>query len=1032
MPRKVTIPFAFGRSDRADPKFAPFGTLRVAKNLRVRKDGRLGSRTGYQPLDMSDPSNDTMVAYDLHEFGTGRLLALGASKGEGFPVDIYEYRQVPSTRPWRPTASLSENRPALTPFTAPRQVCGIPQPAGGVNNVDVAAGGGYVCIVYIPPNGGAVSFVQIVRESDDQTIFARELTTEDWDTVRVCFSVDRFYFLGLDVSAAQLELGSFTPGTSTTITVLATVDTSITGGYQFDIEAVGHASASTVITIHADPADTTSDVIVKRWNSAGAQQGSTLTIPNIDEPVFLAIEADETDNTVNVVIASADGAVNSVTLSTYNFSNALLDGPTALTAGNYIAICRLPARTGWNEHVAVVSTDPSNPTITCQWIDQDAHTVTDTQVINNANQRTAIIPASAEGQPSGVVFGGFVDSAGELLEFSDTGDTLGVFTGDEIEQSTNCLWYLSTTMVHMATRDLRAGAQGAAQFARPLGLSLDTSTGRLAWSSLYLTGVGVEAPTITTLALNSTARRQSCMVGGQLYLAGAPVQIYDGRLLAEAVFNEVPNILLLAGDTSGSLAVNAIYSYLLVFEYAMPDGTFYQGPPSLPLSITTGASEDEVNVTVAGPHSQRAALGRATYGSEVTGVLYRTVWDSVNLSQGSTFHEVQRFACPSDLDDYGDSITVSDTMSDADAAERAIIYIQGGPVENNAPEMATYLSASSSRISAAGLARQSEMQESKEQTLDQAVNFSGLSSFFVRAPQPIAGILSIDGTRIVFSGSDIYTVSGDGPNDDATGALPPPVALGSAGGLDDWRSLLLGPDGVWFQMDDNKLYRMPRGGGPPEWLGIEVQDTLASFPDVTGAARCRQDDALVFAAQNAAGTSARLLVRSLRTGIWLEDEPPLETSQGIEALCSFGQRVAYISGGVVYSQHATSYADTTSTVIVTQWRTEPIYPFEMGGNGWVHDLQVTGEFRSAGTLALRVSYDDGVTYPDSYGSFALTGTAGDTIKRRWAIQKSDIQSIVIELTYTPSSAGEGIIINQVTLLVDAVQSLEDLDPTEQA
>jgi len=1007
MARKVSIPFAFGRADRVDPKLAPFGVLRTASNLRVQKDGRLVSRTGYQPLTMT-----TVVAYDLHEFGSGRLCALAAHQGEGFPTDLYEYTGVPTAAPWRAASNSSTDalvRPGLTPFTAPREVCGVPQPSGGVTSVDCAAGLGYVATVY---NGR----FQVVRASDDQVI---RTANTGLSLVRICFSVDRFYFIGQ--SAGTITMMSYIPSSNSLNSSLATV---ASGGAtkRYEIEAVGNPTGSRVIVIYGEVDAGANNVLIKWYDSGGGQQGSTITIAVAGETANanFAIEADETDNTINSVIRDSSGT-GATSLRTHNFSGTLLDGPTSVTDGTHHVICRLPARTGWTDSVAVVSTDDtSTPDISVQWIDIDAHTVTASAFIANAVQRTAVIPASAEGQPSGIVFGGYVEGSGD--------------------DSTNALWYVSTNMVHQATRDLRNSAEGASSTFEGLGLSLDTSTGRLAWASLYKTAIAgqskngaavfTESFSVTTLALNSTARRQATMAGGQLYIAGGPVQIYDGRMLVEAGFNEIPRIISLTGDTSGSLSVSADYSYVLVFEYALPDGTFARSPPSLPVDITTGATQDEVDVVVQGPHSARVALGSALRGSQVTGVLFRTFWDSTTSTQSSTFHEVKRFSCPSALTDYGDDIAVSDTLSDASAATRAVLYTQDGPVEDNSPEMATYVSGSSSRLSVGGLARPSEVQESKEQPIDQTVVFSGLSSFFTRCPDPVTGVVSLDGVRLVMSRSDIYAIAGEGPADDGSGALPPPVALGSPSGLRDWRSLLVAPDGVWAQFDDSKLYRIPRAGGAPEWLGIDIQDTLASFPDITGAARCRQDDTIVFACQNTAGTSGRMVVRSLRTGIWLEDTPPTETSQGIDALSSYGDVVAYISGGVVYAQSESGYTDGSSSVITTEWQTEPIYPFEVGGNGHIHDLQVTGEFRSAGTLALRVSYDDGVSF-EAHDSFALTGTAGDTIKRRWSLRRSDIQSIVAEFIYTPSSPGAGLVLTQMTLLVDpANQSLEDLDPAE--
>jgi hypothetical protein len=1007
MPRKVSIPFAFGRTDRVEPKHAPFGVLRSATNLRVQKDGRLVSRTGYQALTMGD-----VVAYDLHEFGSGRLCALAAEQGEGFPVDLYEHTGIPSAAPWRASAQATDGviRPALTPFTAPREVCGVPQPSGGVASVDCAAGAGYVATVY---NGDRL---QVVRASDDQVIRAADLAMSG---ARICFSVDRFYILCLN-SSNDLILMSYVPSTDTLDTSLGTVESG-GKGKRFDIEAVGNPTNSHVILIYHEVDAGANDVLIKRYDSTGTQQGSTITISVSGETANAncAIEADDADETINSVIRDSSSA-GATSLRTHDLDGNLLNGPTAVTDGNYHTICRLPARTGWNEHVAIVSTDAtSTPDVTVQWVDIDAHTTTATRVVANAAQRTAAIPASAEGQPSGVVFGGFVEGSGD--------------------DSTNALWYVSTSMIHMVARDLRNSAEGATSPLSPLGLSLDDSTGRLAWASLYKTSIAAqnksgaavftESFSVTTLALNSAERRQATMAGGQLYLAGGPVQVYDGRILTECQFLEVPRIISITADTSGSLTAEADYSYVLVFEYALPDGTFVRSPPSLSFAFSTGAGEDEAVITFQGPHTSRVSLGDALLGSQVTAVLYRTVWDATTSTQSSTFHEVLRVECPSQLTDYGDDIVEDDGLSDTSAATRAVLYTQDGPVEDNAPEMATYVSGSSSRLTVAGLARSAEVQESKEQAIDQGVAFSGLSSFFTRCPEPVVGVVSLDGIRLVMSRSDIYGIQGEGPADDGSGALPPPVTLGSPSGLRDWRSLLVAPDGVWAQFDDSKLYRIPRAGAAPEWLGIDVQDTLAAYPVITGAARCRQDDTIVFACQTTGGTDGRMVLRSLRTGIWLEDDPPLGTGAGIEALSSFGDRVAYVSGGAVYAQSESGHTDGASSVIVTEWQTEPIYPFEVGGNGHIHDLQVTGEFRSAGTLALRVSYDDGVSF-ESHDSFALTGTAGDTIKRRWALRRSDIQSIVAELTYTPDSPGEGLVLTQMTLLVDPSQGLEDLDPGE--
>lgn len=1014
--RIFQVPLSVGRADRVDPKMAPLGVMSVAKNLRVRKDGRLASRTGYQPLTMTDTNGSTMVAYDLHEFSNGRLCALGASQGEGHPVDVYEYTGQASN-PWRFTEQSGTRRPTIAPLTLPRQVCGVPQPSEGIDSVDCASGGGYVCAVY-SPTGGTLVHVQIVRESDDQVIFARKLTVENWSKARVCFANSRFVFIGVDVSSGAIELGTFVPGTSSSISVVATVEASgFTDSSTMEIEAVSNPTNSHVILVYCNRG-ASETVTVKRYNTAGSQQGSTLTLATQVRPFNVTAEADEADDTVNLLVSQHDGSgvVTDVDLRTYDFSNSLLDGPTACNTGYRATLCRLPARTGWAEHIAVASSDIDvSGDLVVEWFDQDTHASSGETTIGNAMLATAMAPAGVEGQPSGVVLGGFVGCT---------------FNTDE----TNAIWYVGLNTAHMATRDLRNSARNAEDFYTPLGLSLDTSTGRVAWCSVHFTGTSTETFTVTTLRLNGTERRQSASAGGLLYLAGAPVQVYDGHMVTEAGFNEAPGIKSITQSTAGSLVQLATYTYVMVWEYLLPDDTFYESPPSAPVSVTLTGSNDEAVVTVFGPHSIRVSTGDGVYGAQVTGVLYRSVWDSVNNSQSSDLHEVQRFECPAAvLTDYGADIVVNDGLSDTGAATRPVLYTQGGPVEHNSPEMAGYISASSARLSVAGLARTNEFQESKEQELDEAINFSGLSSFIGRAPNPINGILSLDGIRLLFTRTDLYFVAGEGPANDGSGALPQPVLLASPGGLKDWRSLLNGPDGVWAQFDDEKLYRIPRGSGAPEWLGVDIQDTLRSYPVVTGACRNRADDCIVFSCENTGSSDGRLVVRSLRTGLWTEDSPPLQTSQGVEAVCSFGDRIAYISGGVVYRQHPTSFADISGTVIETQWKLHPLYPFELGGYGTMHAVLVTGEFRSAGTLALRVSYDDGVNFTE-YPSFTITGLdVGATVQRRWALEQTDTTSLVCEWTFTPSTPGEGLILNTATFLVDPQPGLlRELNPSEMA
>lgn len=1012
-PRVLSVPLTLGRADRVDQKIAPLGVLATAQNLRVRKDGRLGSRTGYQPVSMSHRGED-MVAYDLHEY-QGRLIALGNTSNDGYPTDLYEHMGVPADHPWRGTDESGNDRVTLCPFTNPRQVGGIPQPAGGVSRVDCAAGGGYVCTAYKPADA-SLCFVQIVRESDDQVIFCRETTSPAYNDIRVCFAEGTFFFLGT-LATNALVLSSFTPGTDFVIDTLATVEAAVGSPLisAFEISAISNPDTAPIIVAY--DRTSTNDLLIKRYTEAGVQEGSTISENDAFAADRLDIEADADDDTINLVV---NHTTNTNELYTYNFAGSTLDGPTTCTVGTNPHICRLPAQaaTGWVEHVAVAINNATGG-VAVQYINQDTHAVTLTQVVGEAAITTRLLAASSEGQPNAVVFGGWVEN----------NIPHGSSSFDDDSSATNALFYVSTSVAHMTTRDL--GESTRRTPSARLGLSRDASTGRIAWSSVYNLFGTSHNFSVTTYDLLSTKRRQSCEAGGLLYFAGGTPQVYDGRLLTEVGFNEVPGIRSITPGTIGSLFDSSTYTYAYVWEYSLPDGTYYHSPPSPPVDVTMGAGEDSNSLVLTTPHSMRVALGDAAYGSDVVGVLYRTLWDDTNGAQGSQLSECKRFSLPSNMGAYGATTTVVDAALDSTIATKEVLYTQNGPVENNAPESCSYISASSARIITAGLARQSEYQESKELELDQPINFARNPAFFGRAPSILKGVLSLDGVRLLFPRNDVLAVTGEGPQNDASDALPQPVEIASPSGLKDWRSLLKAPDGIWFQLDDEKLYRMPRGSGAPTWEGIDVQDTLAAFPVITGACRNRQDDAVAFACQKADESDARIVVRSLRTGLWTEDLPVLERgTSGITALSSYGETMAYITDGVIYVQSETSYADGTDTVIPTVVKTHPLYPFDLGGNGIIHGALLTGEWRSAGTLALRVSYNDGVTFT-VYESFTLSGlAAGQTFQRSYDLQQTDTTSAVFEFTFTPSTAGEGVILHNLALLVETTPGLRDLDPAE--
>lgn len=1103
----ATVPFNFGRKDRVAPKHAPFGVLGQCKNLRHREVGGLGLRNGYTPLSMTTP-NGTLAAYDLHEF-SGRLIALGSDTSDGFPRDLYEY--VGLTSPiWH---GVTSGRQTLTPFTNLQEMIGLPLIENGVTTFDVAAGGGYIALAYIP-SGTDVGFLLIVKADTQQTIFSGSIINafsgHHVYQMKCAYAGGRFYFGGVGIDDNAIRIGRFTPGTSSSLSAHVTVDGANANAVVcWDMNPVTNGTNSELVV--AFDRGASGSLTVKRYNHSAVQQGSTLTFSS--DPVQIQVEADEVANQLSVFTLDAS---NNGSLRTYDLSNTLLVGPTATQSGTQAGMCRLFASGSLAASVVVAVNSTSGDVATNIYRLSD-HALTAGQTIHQATLSSRLIAAQSTTNPIGFCFAGRVTPTATF--------------------QTNALFHLTDDAINMVTRDY-LNAQSLAY----CNLTYDATTAKICWTAMKSPGADAFGlPVVSTVDLFSAARRQSAKYGSLLYFAGAPMQVYDERTVVEAGFAEQPTIISVTPTTGGSLTVSAQYSYAVHFEYTFADGSLISSPPSDPVDGNTGASDTKNTVVVTTPHTARASTGGGFNGATIVAVLSRTEWQttttqaaiySENISgvtlslngltfiltvngggtqtvtftaaettpaavvtklaagltgvtiaesgagsgivaitdntegsggtllvgngtantvlgfangqtdtgttsgvPGSVYRRAAEKSVPAAT--YGATLSIDDTLADLTLAEQGAIYTQAergplsGTLEHDGPRACSFVAAADSRLVTAGLAQTHLFQISKEAYLGESFSFSEFSSFFGQIRQNINGLFSLESVNFLFTTDSIYAIPTGGPDDLGGGTVPTPTKIPALSGLKDWRSLVEVPDGIMAQLDDDKIHLIPRGGGSPAWVAMDVFLELRNYPTVTGACRSRADNVVMFAANNAALTSAKLLLQDLELKTWLVDEPPLQASSGISALVNYGRVVAYASGGTVYVQSAAGFTDGPSSPIVGQLTTQPLYPFGLGGHGRVYDALLSFEFRGACTLDMSVSYDDGQTF-STLTSFSVTGTSGQQLHRRWALPQANTSSAVFRLTMTPTGTGtEALILNQLDLLVQQeTGSLPELDPAE--
>lgn len=1024
----IRIPLKYGRQDQISQRHAPFGVLAECQNLRVRKDGRLGVRNGYSALGTGS-TQGTLVAYDLLEY-QGRLCALGSDQGDGFPTDIHELVSQATT--WRgsdPTADIT-----LSPFTNPREVGGISQIGDGVEYVQSAAGNGLVAMVWRPSASGS-AFVLICRQDNGQIIYTEKVDASANSSAQVAFAGGTFY-VQLAKTNGDVTIKQFTPGTSTVFTAFAThVSGGVTAAAS-DLVAVTTPTTARVLSVFAK----STGFSIKVFDSAGSQVGATAS----GATVFIQVmgECDQGQGTINLfsVSGTVTSEIRTFTLST----GALALGPTAVSSGASGSMMRLPAIGAFAQ--AIVTAVNTGTNVVLVYNNQATHAVITNASIGRMFCRSRLVNAQSGTLHRSVAFSGVVAPAIPTVTDPVSGSTT----------ATNCLVYHSLgASVITATRDLGQAVDPAVPAAvgtNPIpsaglnvNLTKDATTGRLCWGALRanqlaLGGTLVAQPVLTLVDLQSRARRQCVQYGGLMYLTGAVVQAYDGTFITEVGFNEIPGIYQTNQFAlSGALIAGATYTYVQHWEYTRADGSLEQSAPSAPVTITTGAGINTVTVQVSTPHSVRCAKGDALYGGSVVSVLSRTVWDAATGTQGSDLRRCKVLQIPGGQN--GQPITHTDDQSDTGLAKQAVIYTQGergelsGPLANDAPRGCSFMAVDAARMILGGLAQPNRTQVSKESFLTEPFTFSEFSTFQSRVSRPIVAVATLDGAKVEFTTEEIYLQGRGGPDDQGGSPLDSPTETPTASGAKDWRAMIRYHDGLFYQAQNARIYRIPRGAGAPEDSAREIHDLLVAFPVITATTRHKADDALMFACNNTGLTSARLAILDLPNNVWTTDLPPLTASSGIEAIVNFLDTMAYVSGGNVFQQSNSSFADSTGFIPVLL-RTKPIYPFGIEGKGLISGVLLGGEYLGDTTWNVRVSFDDGLTFT-TLTSFAITAANGYTLGAR--VRKiftlpvvAEAGSIVIEYSSTTAGTADSAQtdLEELAIEVQGEDGFVNLDPAD--
>src|SRR4030095_14201139 len=218
------FPFGKALNEANDSRLQDPGVPRQVSNLIRTKNGRLRPRHDYETLAMTCQANvSSMRLCDLAAFGS-RILGYGRCTTNANITyatdaisDIFDLVEEP-THAWQrvPTSELGAG-------TRARFMGRVGRKPSSINRIDVAAGGGRVCVVYEvilrPDSGTAPSVGVLLFDADsDSTILVDGITGVQ--RPRVCFVNGTFFITAIQTSDNSINLYRFTPATDSSLTTL--------------------------------------------------------------------------------------------------------------------------------------------------------------------------------------------------------------------------------------------------------------------------------------------------------------------------------------------------------------------------------------------------------------------------------------------------------------------------------------------------------------------------------------------------------------------------------------------------------------------------------------------------------------------------------------------------------------------------------------------------------------------------------------------------------------------------------------------
>lgn len=533
----------------------------------------------------------------------------------------------------------------------------------------------------------------------------------------------------------------------------------------------------------------------------------------------------------------------------------------------------------------------------------------------------------------------------------------------------------------------------------------------------------------------------SAEIGSNLHLNGGFVYGYDGYSVTENNFFLYPDSVKATFVNSGGSMTAQQYYYQVTYEWSDNQGNVFRSAPSIPVTITTGAS---ATATVNVPTIR---LSLKNSNNPVKIVVYR--WSAAQ----QVYYQTSSISVPTINDPTVDFIAFSDTNADSTILGNNILYTTGGVIENIGPPAFDSVFLFDSRMWGIVSEDKNLLWFSKQVIESTPVEMSDLLTLYVSptiGAQGSTGVLTcgsaMDDKMILFKKSAISYVTGEGPdNTGSNNGYSQPTFITSTVGCSNQRSIVFQPQGLMFEFaseSGNQIWLLARNL-QTEYIGAPVE--------------AYTQNATVQSAINVPGTNqVRFTMSSGITLMYDYYFGQWGTFANIPAVSSVlyqGLHTYINSLGQAFQETPSLYLDGSNPVLMS-FTTSWLNMAGLQGYQRAYFFYLLGVYLSPHKLNMQIAYDynsavaqQTIIQPDNfspnYGDGYTYGVqpvyGGGTALEQWKInltqQRCQSFQITLSELYDPSygvAAGAGFTLSGLNIIVGLKKGYSPSKFTHQA